>query len=173
MLASSVGSGARGIIGALFAATLVLTAARGDAVEFRNQVGGLGCRQTSATGSYGLFGGTVYNGSTTGSLSLLCPIPMANTTNNTTQNNNSTMMVMDRNSSASVSCTLTGELLASGGLFQFFSTASTTAADNQADPFLKAFPGAVTGWYFYATCTLPPATASGVSHIGLFDIRKI
>jgi hypothetical protein len=165
----------RGVLATVLGTTCVLTAAHGDALppsESRNEVGGLGCRQTSTTGIYGVFGGTVYNDSTTGSLGLLCPIDMGYSLNERAVGFGSFMGGFDRNPSASVSCTLTGEFLASGGLFQSFSTTSSGAAFNDPTPFLAAFPATVDGWYFYATCTLPPKTASGVSHIAVFNIHK-
>jgi len=135
----------------------------------RAEFSGVTCRQTSG-GIYSIFAGTIFNNSSTTDMSVICPLSMPPTTNNTALST-SFVTIFDRNPSAEVSCTLVGEVIDGVGITQQFSTAKTSAADNSPNAFFKFF-APVSGFDFYATCSVPRSTASGVSHIGTFDIEK-
>jgi hypothetical protein len=128
---------------------------------------GIACRQVGTAGTYSVFGGQVYNDSTTSALSLICPL-----THDQTHIDSGHIVMYDRNSTAAVSCTVWEETAAAGGvLTQFSATVQTTNADSSLNPFVKPFSfPASTGNYTYVTCSVPVKTVTGASDIGELNI---
>jgi len=130
------------------------------------------CRQTSG-GILGFFGGTVFNGSTTSTLNLICPLLGDEAAGGAVFGGR--VLMYDRNASAAVSCTIFTETPLSNGtgtVAQNFVTVTTTNADNSVDPFNKTVGSIADGEHMYATCSVPPSVAGNASDIAQIFINE-
>lgn len=152
-------------------ATFALVSGNSFAIDPQTNVGA-NCRQTSG-GSYGLFGGTVFNNSTTSTLNLICPLLVDEEAGGAVFGGN--VQMYDRNPNDKVSCTIFTETAATNGtgtLFQNFTTVSTTNADNSVNPFNKPVGSIPDGDHMFATCSVPPNSGGNVSHISQIFINE-
>lgn len=120
-------------------------------------------------GSYVTWYGTVYNGSGSGELNVICPAIKQHT-----NVASATLQLYDRNSTVNVSCTLVNEYVTSSGAYNWSNTQTSSgygsAYMNLTFSGLGSSGGGTDHYYF--NCTVPRAENGNVSHIVGYTINE-
>ena len=107
--------------------------------------------------------GTVYNDSTTNTLTVKCPIVRRNTSSTVTVD----LAVLDRHASQDIQCTFCNEYATGSGLetSNCDSDSSSGSGAGKKTISINGVTDHVTDEYGYVACTIPPKSGGSVSHI--------
>lgn len=155
------------LIIALTAVAVSLAAGSAVAIDAKRYPG-VTCRHMS--GTMGVFGGTIYNSSSTSELEVICPLVL-----DTGTIASGRVTFYDRNSSVGNSCTIFSETPRSdgtGGVDQDFEVVSTTAGETSANPLDKSFGAIGAGDYYYAYCSIARTSGGNASDIAAISISE-
>ena len=127
------------------------------------------CRQTSG-GSLGYFAGTIFNGSSTSELNVICPLLL-----DTGSIASGRVTLYDRNNAVANSCTIfssTPNYNGTGTVFEDFETVGTTTGESSTDPFDETFGAIGAGDYYYATCSIARTSSGNASDLATISITE-